>query len=75
MIKRVEMFETLGKRFDTLQKAIDHREGLVDEFLRTCPGFADVPSKQRIAFVQHVLDNRDKLRGLLDFNSTASDEE
>ena len=73
MIERVERFVTKGQTFDTLQKAIDYREGLVEEFLRKSPGFQDIRAKDRVAFVQSILNRRQELIGLLDFDSKAED--
>jgi len=71
MIKRIQLYEADGKHFPTIAKAVDHLEGKVEAFCRTIPGFQDVPLKRRIAFVQFVLDNRVKLRELLNFTDEA----
>lgn len=68
-IERIEKFVTDGKEFSSLQKAIDYREGLVDAFIRKLAGFWIIPANDRIAFIQAILDNRDKVRALLDFSS------
>jgi hypothetical protein len=69
-IKSRVVYETAGKRFDTFDKAVEHREGMVEELLRKLPGFSDIhPYKKRIEFVQAVLDRRDTIRELLDFDS------
>jgi len=74
-IKVVRVYETKGKQFRRVQDALDYREGLVDAFMRECPGFQDVPLKRRIAFVQHVLENRARLRDLLDYASNVDYDE
>lgn len=66
-IKQVYVFETAGRQFDTFKKAVDHREGLIEQFFRTLPGFNDMSPKNRIAFIQTVLDNRHKLTVLFDY--------
>jgi hypothetical protein len=68
-IKSTVVFVTKGRQFPTVQKALDFREGLVEAFMRECPGFQDIPGKQRIAFVTHVLENRNVLRDLLDYTA------
>ena len=74
-IERTVVFVTNGQQFPTLRKALDYREGLVEQFMRECPGFQDVPLKRRIAFVQHVLENRARLRSLLDYSSNADSDD
>ena len=68
-IERVERFATKGQVFDTAEKAINYREGLVEEFFRRLPGFDGLIAKERIQFIQGILDGRDRLRDLLDFSS------
>lgn len=73
MIEPVEMFRTKGSLFNSLEKAIEYREGLVERFLRKLPGFDTMAAKHRIAFVQEILDKRNELRDLLDFGEPQSD--
>lgn len=73
-IKRVEVFETKGKQFPTIAKAVEYRENLVEEFLRKTPGFQDIPGSQRIAFVAHILENRAALTDLLDYSNKVAEE-
>jgi len=73
-IKRVVVFETNGKQFPSVAKALDYREGLVERFLAAAPGFQDMPAKQRVPFVQHILNNRSVLRALLNFSGEGCDD-
>lgn len=75
MISRVQVYETKGKQFPTLKKAIDHREGLIEEFVRKLPGFDQLRHKDRIAFVQSIIDSRKVLIDLLDYNDVLSDDD
>lgn len=75
MITQKTVYVTSGKQFDTLQKAIDYREGLVDEFLSSAPGFYELRHSKRIDFVQYILDNREQLIGLLSFGNYSEEEE
>lgn len=70
MITAREIYETMGQRFDTLKAAVEFREGLIDAFMRDCPGFYEIPLSKRIAFIQRILDNRDTLRNLLNYTDT-----
>jgi hypothetical protein len=74
-IKRVAMFETMGQRFPSVAEALEFREGLVERFLAAVPGFQDIPAKQRIPFVQHILDNRKTLIALLDYDCEGCDDD
>lgn len=67
MIERVERFVTDGKEFKSLQKAIDHREGLIEQFLRALPGFDGIRAKDRIPFIQTIIDKKKQLRELLNY--------
>lgn len=68
MIKRTVVYETKGKQFPTVAKAVEYREGLIEAFLRGIPGFQDIPMRQKIPFVQYVLDNRAALSELLNYD-------
>lgn len=74
MIERIEVYKTKGKVFDTANKAVEYREGLVDEFFRSTPGFQDLRAKERIAFIQSVLDRRDVLIDLLSYETPTESE-
>jgi hypothetical protein len=71
MIERVERFVTLGQEFKTVEKAIEYREGLIEKFLRQLPGFDSIRAKDRIAFVQSIIDGRKEFRKLLDYEYPA----
>lgn len=71
MIERVERFVTLGQEFKTAEKAIEYREGLIEQFLRKLPGFDSIRAKDRIAFVQGIIDGRKEFRKLLDYEYPA----
>jgi hypothetical protein len=43
-IKAVTVYETKGKQFRDFEQAVNHRENLIDEFLRKLPGYQDMPS-------------------------------
>jgi hypothetical protein len=75
MISRVQVFETKGKQFPTLKKAIDFREGLIEEFIRKLPGFDQMRHKDRIAFIQSIIDNREVLVDLFDYNEILDEDE
>ena len=72
-IRRVFVYKTKDKQFPTMTAAVDYREGLVEEFLRKSPGFNELPVKQRVAFVRHILDNRKFLTDLLDYQNADDD--
>lgn len=69
MIKAVTVYETKGQQFASLDKAVQHRENLIDEFLRKLPGYQDMPARSRVAFMQGILDNRATLRDLLNYST------
>lgn len=71
MIERVERFVTLGQEFKTAEKAIEYREGLIEEFFRKLPGFDSIRAKDRIAFIQSIIDQRHNLKKLLDYDYPA----
>ena len=66
-IEELTVYQTNGKQFLTLKAAMDYREDLVEQFLRTVPGFQDIPASKKIAFVDAILQNRKTLAELLDF--------
>ena len=68
MIRKVTVYETQGQQFRTFQAAVDHREDAVEQFLRTQPGFAEMPSRHRIDFIQAIVDNRKRLIELLSYD-------
>lgn len=68
-IKSRVVYETAGERFDTFKKAVDHREGMVEKLFRNLPGFLEMSPRNRIEFIQSVLDRRDTIRELLDFDN------
>lgn len=74
MIKTVVQYQTAGKTFPTLQKALDHRTELIEQFMRNAPGFMDVRYKQRMEFIEYVVNNRDALRALLDYSDKPDDD-
>jgi hypothetical protein len=69
MIERVERFVTKGQTFDSVAKAIEYREGLVEKFLRSQPGWDTMRHKDRTAFVEGILSNRHELRDLLNYDT------
>lgn len=76
MIQSVTVYETKGQQFRTFKKAVDHRENLVEKFLRTRPGFENMPNRDRIKFIQSILDNRNELIDLLTYDDkTPEDDE
>ena len=74
MIKSVVVFETKDKQFPTIEKAIEHRENLIEEFIRKLPGFETMSPKAHISFVQAIIDNRKVLTDLFNYNETAQEE-
>jgi hypothetical protein len=68
MIIRKTVYTTFGRDFPNFQKALEYREGLVEKFLRECPGFLDIPLSQRMEFVSSILDRRKYLRDLLNYS-------
>ncbi len=68
MIQLVEVYETKDKQFRTMKAAIQHRENLIEEFIRRLPGFNGMPPKDRIKFIQAVIDNRKELTDLFDYD-------
>ena len=68
MIERVEVFQTKGQTFPTIAKAVEYREGLIEKFLRVLPGFDSLRAKDRINFVQSIIDQRKALIDLLDYD-------
>lgn len=73
MIRQLVVYETKGKQFPTVKKAIDFREGLIEEFIRKLPGFDQLRHKDRIAFVQSIIDNRKVLTDLFDYDIPKDD--
>lgn len=73
MIERVEVFQTKGQTFPTAKKAVEYREGLIEKFLRVLPGFDTIRAKDRIAFVQSIIDQRKALIDLLDYDVPSDD--
>lgn len=69
------MFETNGQMFPSLKKAIDHREGLVEKFFRSLPGFDTIRAKDRIPFLEAILSRRKELVALLDYQTTISNDD
>lgn len=74
MIERVDRYVTKGQTFNTFAKAIEYREGLVEKFLRTKPGFSEIRMKDRVAFIESILSNRQELRDLLDYDDQPVDD-
>ena len=70
MIRRVEVYETRGRQFPSLQSAVSYRENEVEAFLRTLPGFQSMPARERVEFVRNIIEQRQRLRDLLDFEAT-----
>ena len=75
MIKSRVIYETDNKQFETFEKAVSHREGMVEKFFRECPGFYELRLKDRTAFVEKILENRSKLVELLSYNSMKEDDD
>jgi hypothetical protein len=72
MITTREVYETMGKQFATAEKAIEYREGLIEAFFRETPGFQDIPARQKIAFVDSILNRRAELATLLNYSAPNS---
>lgn len=68
MITSRQIYETKGRQFDTAQQAFRHREDLIEQFFRGVPGFQDIPARQKIAFIEYILNQRHNLRDLLNFD-------
>jgi len=75
MIKSVVLFETKGKQFPTLKKAIEHRENLIAQFVEKLPGFETISPKGRIKLMQAIIDNRKALIDLFDYNEELSEDD
>lgn len=75
MIQRVLVYETKGRQFPSVKKAIEHRENLIEEFVRKLPGFDQLRHKDRIAFVQAIIDNRKVLTDLFDYDIPKDDDD
>jgi hypothetical protein len=73
-IKAVTVYETKGKQFRDFEQAVNHRENLIDEFLRKLPGYQDMPAKSRIAFMDGILAGRSKLMDLMNYDDKRPDE-
>lgn len=73
MITSKTMYVTRNQAFPTFEKAIEYREGLVEEFIRNLPGFQDIPAKKRIEFISVLLNNKEALRDLLDYPTELPD--
>ncbi len=67
-VKIVERYTIDGAEFKTFEAAIESREEKIEAFVRPMLR-AMMPAKaaNEIAAVQWILDNRAKLRGLLDY--------
>lgn len=74
MIESVTVYRTKGKQFDRLKDAIDHRENLIEKFLRELPGFQDMPPRARIGFVESIIARRQELRELLNYSDKIDDD-
>lgn len=74
-IERVTRFETHGQLFLTLQKAIDYREGLIEKFFRSLPGFDDIRAKDRIPFLEAIMSRRKELTELLNYDLLPIDDD
>jgi hypothetical protein len=75
MIKQVVVYQTKGRQFPTLEAAQDHRENLIEEFIRSLPGFDTMRARDRITFVQSIIDRRKELLNLLQYDLENDDEE
>lgn len=73
MIKATTVYETMGKQFRHHDQAIDYREGLIEEFFRKSPGFDTISAKKRLEFIQYIIDSRDHLRNLLEWETRLPD--
>lgn len=68
MIRSRLIYETLGQQFDTYEAAKAYREEAINKFLRSLPGYNDIPLKSRIAFMLCLLEHRKEFRKLLDYD-------
>ena len=75
MIESVRVYRTRGKQFERFEEAVQHRENLIDEFLRRLPGYQDMPAKSRIAFMTEILSRRQELRDLLNYDDKIEDDD
>lgn len=64
-IETVERFVTMGREFRTYKAAFDFRFDRVGEFLD--PALSTWGPGAKLKLVQYLVDNRDKVRELLDF--------
>ncbi len=69
MIVSKTIYQTMGREFRRFEDAVEFREGLIDKFLDDCPGFYQLLLKDRIAFVQSILDRREELINLLSYSN------
>ena len=67
MIHQLAVYQTKGRQFDSMEKAIEHRENLVEAWMRKLPGFADIPPQDRIKFMELLLAKRKELIDLLSY--------
>lgn len=75
MIDVTTVYVTRGKQFPRLADAIKYREGLIDEFFRMSPGFGEMRARDRIAFIQSIIDRRGELMDLLDWSTDEPERE
>ncbi|QBQ74397.1 hypothetical protein BcepSauron_017 [Burkholderia phage BcepSauron] len=65
MIEEKRVYVTRGKQFDTMEKALEYRDGLLGDLLDGCPAFRNIGLRERLAIIDHMSKNRDALRDLL----------
>ena len=75
MIKARTVYVTQGQQFRDFGQAVEYREQQIDKFLRELPGYSEMPAKSRIAFMDGILQNREKLRALLNYDDKLAESE
>jgi len=73
MITTKTVYVTEGKEFDTLARAIDYRESLVNEFAVRALG-VHAHHRANMCLTEYILANREELRRLLEFADDVAEE-
>lgn len=73
-IKRVDAFTVQGQTFNSLEKAVDHVEGQVHEYIKAVCVEKNLGIQASLAITDHILANRRELAELLSYSVELGDD-